>query len=58
MNRDETFNNQLAVEVGRNRDAIADFLGKSKVGQCSGKCTGFGGYSDKEWELWNGNRRR
>ncbi|MGO9013613.1 MAG: hypothetical protein ACLQF0_01410 [Dissulfurispiraceae bacterium] len=41
MNREEEFNEQLAREVAQNKDAIADILRKSEVGQCGGRCKGY-----------------
>jgi len=39
--RERAFAEQLAGEVEDNKDAIAEILNKSKVGQCGGKCKGF-----------------
>jgi hypothetical protein len=46
--REKAYNKQLAHEVAENKDAIAEILFNSKVGQCCGKCKGF-----KEEDLRN-----
>ena len=38
--REKAFARQLAHEVALNKDAIAEVLQKSKVGQCGGQCRG------------------
>ena len=40
-NREKAFAEQLAQEVAENKDAIAEVLQNSKVGECGGKCKGF-----------------
>ena len=42
MDREQAFNEQLVQEVTRNKNAIREILDKSKVGECDGKCKGYG----------------
>jgi dsDNA-binding SOS-regulon protein len=46
--KEKAFTEQLAYEVAQNKDAIAEILHRSRVGQCGGKCKDF-----QEEELHN-----
>jgi hypothetical protein len=39
--KEHTLTEQLAQKVAQNKDAIAEILNRSRVGQCGGKCRGF-----------------